>query len=189
MKIPNYEKNKKDNKRALNEFLSEEYRMLLCGQNGCGKTNVVMKFMLRKPLLYYDKYYFSIPNQQLTVEDGSSNVGKSRLVCRYLSRSFHDAPTIGAVFYTIEVSLDSEKNANLHSWDTGGLEEYRSFPPMLYHGSDAAIVVYDVTWRASFEDAKKWVDDFIEVSEPGAFVALVGNKVDLEEKRVVSYER
>ena len=93
-----------------------------------------------------------------------------------------------AVFYTIEVSLDSEKNAKLHSWDTAGLEEYRSFPPMFYLGSDAAIVVYDVTWRASFEDAKKWVDDFIEVSEPGAFVALVGNKVDLEGKRVVSYE-
>lgn len=48
MKIPNYDKDKKNYKRALNDFLNEVYR--ICGQSGFGKTNVVM-LMLRKPLV------------------------------------------------------------------------------------------------------------------------------------------
>ena len=57
MKIPNYDSNKKEKeKNRLNNFLNEEYRMLVCGQSGFGKTNTVMH-MIRKSLVHYDNIY------------------------------------------------------------------------------------------------------------------------------------
>ena len=49
------------------------------------------------------------------------------------------------------------------------------------------LVVYDITQRRSFEKAKELVDEFAQRGGPGAFVALVGNKVDLESRREVSF--
>ena len=62
VKIPNYDThvNEKPKKR-LNDFLDEEYRMLVAGASGSGKTNTVMH-MLRAPLVYYDKIYLYTPN-------------------------------------------------------------------------------------------------------------------------------
>ena len=47
--------------RKLNDFLDEDYRMLVAGESGSGKTNTVMN-MLRVPLVYYDKVYLYTPN-------------------------------------------------------------------------------------------------------------------------------
>ena len=44
----------------MNKFLDEEYRMLVCGK--LGKTNTVM-YMLRKPLVFFDKIYLYTPNE------------------------------------------------------------------------------------------------------------------------------
>ena len=49
-------------KRRLNDFLDEDYRMLVAGESGSGKTNTVMN-MLRVPLVYYDKIYLYTPNR------------------------------------------------------------------------------------------------------------------------------
>ena len=58
----------------------------------------------------------------------------------------------------------------------------------VYHPIHAFIVVYDITQRHSFAVAKKLVDDFTKEARPGAFVALVGNKADLESIRKVFFE-
>ena len=64
MRIPNYDSNTTDNKRiSLNNFLHEEYRILVCGNSGCGKTSTIM-YMIRKPLDHYDKIYLYTQNQQ-----------------------------------------------------------------------------------------------------------------------------
>lgn len=39
MKIPNYDIDQKTSSRKLNDFLNEDFRMLITGQSGCGKTN------------------------------------------------------------------------------------------------------------------------------------------------------
>ena len=43
------------------DFLDEDYRMLICGQSNCGKTNTLMH-MIRMPMVYFDKIYFYAPN-------------------------------------------------------------------------------------------------------------------------------
>ena len=64
MKIPNYGTNKNGKQNTkLNDFLDEDYRMLITGQSKCGKTNTLMH-MLRTPLVYYDKLYYFGPNSQ-----------------------------------------------------------------------------------------------------------------------------
>ena len=60
--IPNYDRGVTEKpKRRLNNFLNEEYRMLVAGASGSGKTNTIMH-MLREPLVYYDKVYLYTPN-------------------------------------------------------------------------------------------------------------------------------
>ena len=57
----------------------------------------------------------------------------------------------------------SQSELTLHSpfqleiWDTAGQERYKSLAPMYYRGAQAAVVVFDVTSRQSFEGAKNWV--------------------------------
>ena len=64
MKIPNYDTNKNGKQNTkLNDFLDEDYRMLITGQSKCGKTNTLMH-MLRTPLVYYDKLYYFGPDSQ-----------------------------------------------------------------------------------------------------------------------------
>ena len=64
MNIPNYDIDKKQTRnRRLNNFLDEEYLMLVCGQSGCGKTNTITH-MLRNPLVYFDKIYLYTPNEE-----------------------------------------------------------------------------------------------------------------------------
>ena len=62
MKIPNYDTKSPTQGRSLCNFLDEDFRLLISGQSGCGKTNTVMH-ILRKPLVYYDKIHFFTPNQ------------------------------------------------------------------------------------------------------------------------------
>ena len=62
VKIPNYDTHSNEKpKRRYNDYLDEDYRMLVAGASGSGKTNTVMH-MLREPLTYYDKVYLYTRN-------------------------------------------------------------------------------------------------------------------------------
>ena len=61
MKIPNYDKKQNVTSKKLNDIFDEDFRLLIAGESGCGKTNVLMH-ILRKPLVYYDKIYIYSPN-------------------------------------------------------------------------------------------------------------------------------
>ncbi len=51
---------------------------------------------------------------------------------------------------------------------------------MYYRGPAAAMIVFDLTSKESFEGAKTWVTELQGVSSPDSLViALCGNKADL----------
>ena len=50
---------------------------------------------------------------------------------------------------------------------------------MYYRGAHAAVVVYDVTQRVSFERAKFWIQELRSQASPDIVVTLAGNKSDL----------
>ena len=59
---------------------------------------------------------------------------------------------------------------------------------MYYRGAHAALVVYDLTKRDSFERAQRWVTELLRNAPPTTVICLVGNKTDLEAARQVSRE-
>jgi small GTP-binding protein len=69
-----------------------------------------------------------------------------------------------------------------------GQERYRSLAPMYYRGAAAAIVVYDITKKDSFNGAKSWVKELQRRGDPNVVIALAGNKADMESKRKVQTE-
>lgn len=56
---------------------------------------------------------------------------------------------------------------------------------MYYRGAAAAVVVFDVTNRESFEGAKSWVKELQRRGDPSVVIAVAGNKADIKEGRVV----
>ena len=64
MEIPNYDSTDNGDKKFkhLYPFMpSDTFRMLICGNSGSGKTNLLYH-MLMKPLLYYDEIYLYARN-------------------------------------------------------------------------------------------------------------------------------
>ncbi|KAG6383501.1 hypothetical protein SASPL_156745 [Salvia splendens] len=91
---------------------------------------------------------------------GDVGAGKSSLVLRFVKGQFVEfqESTIGAAFFSQTVALN-DATVKFEIWDTAGQERYHSLAPMYYRGAAAAIIVYDVTNQASFDRAKKWVEE------------------------------
>uniref|UniRef100_A0A8C9LHJ2 Uncharacterized protein n=1 Tax=Piliocolobus tephrosceles TaxID=591936 RepID=A0A8C9LHJ2_9PRIM len=69
------------------------------------------------------------------------------------------------------VYLD-EGPVRLQLWDTAGQERFRSLIPSYIRDSAAAIVVYDITNRKSFENTTKWIQDIINERGKDVIIAL-----------------
>ena len=63
MDIPNYDSRKKNNnfKRFFHCMPQDTFRMLICCNTCCGKTNLLVH-MLMKPLSYHDKIHLNAKN-------------------------------------------------------------------------------------------------------------------------------
>ena len=119
---------------------------------------------------------------------GDTGVGKSSIVQRYVYGSFkHDSqPTIGASFMSKTLEIAEEGiHVRFQIWDTAGQEKYKSLAPMYYRDAMAAVCVYDITNKDSFESVKEWVEDLQQKAPDNIVIALVGNKSDLQEKEKV----
>ena len=76
MKIPNYDQSSKETSKKINNIFDEDFRLLITGESGCGKTNTLMH-ILRKPLVYFDKIYIYSPNlHQEKIQDLQELMGK-----------------------------------------------------------------------------------------------------------------
>ena len=73
--------------------------------------------------------------------------------------------------------------------DTCGQEIYRSLISSFYKNSSLAIIVYAIDDSKSFDDIDLWLKDLRANSNPDIKVFLIGNKIDLEESRLVTREQ
>ncbi len=48
------------------------------------------------------------------------------------------------------------------------------------------IIVYDITDQSSFENVTLWIDELKLKAPPDIVLAIAGNKIDLEDQRMVS---
>jgi Ras-related protein Rab-1A len=86
------------------------------------------------------------------------------------------------------IELDG-KTIKLQIWDTAGQERFRTITSSYYRGAHGIIVVYDVTDNESFNNVKQWLHEIDRYACENVNKLLVGNKCDLEGKRVVSTEQ
>ena len=73
-------------------------------------------------------------------------------------------------------------------WDTAGQEAFRSITRTYYKSSTCAFIVYDITDKKSFENVLTWLNECRDMCYKDILICLIGNKSDLESKRVISYE-
>lgn len=95
--------------------------------------------------------------------------------------------TIGIDFLSKTLYM-SDKTVRLQLWDTAGQERFRSLIPSYIRDSSAAVIVYDVTKRASFLNTTKWIDDVKAERGNSVKIVLVGNKCDLTDQVQVPTE-
>ncbi|KAI0496950.1 hypothetical protein KFK09_023276 [Dendrobium nobile] len=118
---------------------------------------------------------------------GDSGVGKSNLLSRFTRNEFNleSKSTIGVEFATKSLNVDG-KIIKAQIWDTAGQERYRAITSAYYRGAVGALLVFDVTRRATFENIERWLRELREHTDPNIVVMLVGNKSDLRHLVAVS---
>jgi len=72
-----------------------------------------------------------------------------------------------------------QKHMKLSLWDTAGQETYKSITRSYFRGASGALLVFDITRRATFDSVTGWLHDLRQIAEEGIVVILVGNKSDL----------
>ena len=121
---------------------------------------------------------------------GNSAVGKSCLMVRYSESTFKEnyVNTIGVDFRFKNVVIDGLR-VKIQIWDTAGQEKFRTLTSTYYKGSDAVVLVFDITKEQSFRELEQyWAGELQQHVAESAIIMVLGNKCDLEQSRVVSTE-
>ncbi|EEY68812.1 Rab6 family GTPase, putative [Phytophthora infestans T30-4] len=116
---------------------------------------------------------------------GDQGVGKTSMITRFMYDTFDNAyqATIGIDFLSKTMYME-DRTVRLQLWDTAG----QDLIPSYIRDSSVAVVVYDITNRASFLNTSKWIEDVRTERGQDVVIMLVGNKTDISDRRQVSIE-
>ena len=119
---------------------------------------------------------------------GDLSAGKTNILTQYLSKKFvqDSHPTIGVEMFTKEFKI-KEDTVTAQIWDTAGQEKYNTLTSSYYKGAKGALVVYDITNKDSFLKVERYANELRENGDKNIYMILVGNKIDLQERRQVEY--
>ena len=120
---------------------------------------------------------------------GDTSVGKTNILSKYLTDEFDakSKATVGVEFGVKNFKIENNI-VKVQIWDTAGEERYRSITNAYYKGAKGSLLVYDITNKKSFENVEKWISDLKANADEDISMILLGNKTDLEDKRVVTTE-
>eukprot|EP00035_Acanthoeca_spectabilis_P005039 m.109424 g.109424 ORF g.109424 m.109424 type:complete len:267 (+) comp12847_c0_seq2:176-976(+) len=117
---------------------------------------------------------------------GDRRTGKTSLFSRFADP---DAPyppglgsTIGCDFKTRSIELEG-KTLQLHIWDTSYSGRFQDSPWIYCRNPHVALVVFDASAQETFDDVHNWLRE-LEERTTGVVPVLVGNKVDISDRRV-----
>ena len=121
---------------------------------------------------------------------GDPRVGKSCIGLRYVQGTFdsQSTTTICSAFLT-KIVQTSSSSVRFQIWDTAGQEQYKSLAPTYYRSAGVAIIVFSVTSEESFSSVPQWCADVREKSSEKIKIIIVGNKIDLEDQRIISSDQ
>ncbi|MHA1661385.1 MAG: GTP-binding protein [Promethearchaeota archaeon] len=121
---------------------------------------------------------------------GDHEVGKTSIIRRFVEHKFlaDYRATIGLNILSHNFEAFGNK-ISVFLWDIGAQQYFQRYRKTYYDGAQAAFIVFDLTSQETFKNVNIWHDelkDFIE--DKDLPIIIVGNKTDLTEQRVVSYE-
>lgn len=126
-----------------------------------------------------------------TIILGDCGVGKTTMLYKYYNGIFNyeNESTVGVNFVSKYIDSDKYEDivVKLQIWDTAGQERFRSIIKTYYRNVCACVIAYDITNKTSFQNSMYWINE-IRQNNDNVKMVIVGNKTDLEDQRVVSFE-
>ncbi|OHT09584.1 Ras family protein [Tritrichomonas foetus] len=118
---------------------------------------------------------------------GAAGSGKTAMVDQLLTGKYNEVTktTVGVDYRPYKVNI-SQNIIQLELWDTAGQETYKSVAKSYFRDAVGCVLVFDLTSQASFNELQFWLTQFRQLANPNAVILLVGNKLDLVEKREIS---
>lgn len=115
---------------------------------------------------------------------GPSNAGKTSIAKRFTTDTFdeHQDMTVGSAFFSKQVVSEAHNaNARVEVWDTAGQEKYRSMAPMYFRNAAGALLVFDQTDPASYDDIERiWLPELLpHMKNSTQFIIMCANKADI----------
>ena len=124
---------------------------------------------------------------------GESRVGKTNLRNVFTGQGFNPntMETLGIDCTEKNCQPTQEPTTppiNVKFWDTAGQERFKSITRQFYRQCDAALVIFDLTSKASFASVRSFILQIEQNCPQDMAVVLVGNKRDLGDERQVFFE-
>lgn len=113
---------------------------------------------------------------------GDAGVGKTSLLGFFSNKEHQETQTTVSAGCT----QFQYNGVTVNVWDTAGQETFRAMTVMYIRSAFGAILVFDLTSQQSFENLKNWKQSCDDAAEPPEVFFVVGNKSDLNDRRVVS---
>ena len=122
---------------------------------------------------------------------GDGRVGKTSLRRRYMGQGFKEEylETLGADFTIKNVEFNN-LIIRYNIWDIAGQPKFQQIRKGFFTGAQAALVLYDITEKSSFNNIENWINELISNNGKGSFlpIMIIGNKIDLRDKvETISY--
>ena len=194
---------KNENDETINEFLLKLYSTISEKEKQYTfKHDSLNLVRICEPIrvLKESKLMKSVENTINLLLLGSTTVGKTSFAQKVFSNQFKEETitTLGIDIETTVVELYGCL-VKIELWDTVGQERLRSLPQKYYSKGDGFFLLFDVTDRKSFEDISGWIKDIrkargnanednIQKKSDDEVLVLIGNKIDLIQKREVTKE-
>ena len=120
---------------------------------------------------------------------GNQGTGKSSILNRFVNETFDEnyQATIGLDFHSKNITIH-DQDVRLIIYDTAGQEKFRSLIPMYIREAQIILFIYDISDKESFDSIPKWMQQVNDVINKEVVFVLIGNKIDLESSRKVTFE-
>ena len=120
---------------------------------------------------------------------GDSGVGKTNLIKRFTSDTFsYDSKATVGVEFISKSYVINKKVFKIEIWDTAGQERYKAITSAYYKGAKGCLIVYDTTSQTTFNNIDKWMSEIREKALTNIKVMIIGNKIDLKDKKIIPIE-
>lgn len=122
---------------------------------------------------------------------GDTTSGKTSIVRRVLGKRFRPThhQTVGVNIEHFVYELDDGRTAMISIWDLDGQSIFRNARNLYFNNTSGVIMVLDSTQQLDMQTLGWYFEDIeAGMQEHNFSVVLMGNKIDLEEERVLPLE-